>query len=73
MHRLMVVEHESQHGFDETVERLRQAVEKTEVWVFSIQERPFYSAMEKHGKPFIVFVKNYFRMRLFFEPHSEYL
>lgn len=52
MRRLMVVEHPSQHGFEETVKRIHAAVEKAEGWVLPIPEWHFSDAMIKHGKPF---------------------
>jgi len=52
MRRLMVVEHPSRYGFEETIERIRAAVERAEGWVFPIPEWHFSDAMIKHGKPF---------------------
>ncbi|MCD6303328.1 MAG: DUF302 domain-containing protein [Planctomycetes bacterium] len=52
MRRMMVVEHPSRYGFDETIERVKKAVEKADGWVFPIPEWHFSEVMVKHGKPF---------------------
>ncbi len=48
----MVVEHKSRYNFEETIERLKKAVEKADGWVLPIPEWHFSDAMIKHNKPF---------------------
>jgi len=50
--KYMVVAHKSSYSFDETIERIKLAIEKAEGWVFPMKEWNFYEAMVKHGKPF---------------------
>ncbi len=52
MRRYMVVSHKSKYDFDTTVERLKQAVDEAEGWVFPIPEWHFSDVMIKHNKPF---------------------
>ncbi len=52
MRRYMIIRHESNYDFDTTVEKLKQAVEAADGWVFPIPEWHFSDVMIKHNKPF---------------------
>lgn len=38
MRRMMVVKHKSKHNFDETFERIKKVVGKTDGWAFPVPE-----------------------------------
>ncbi len=64
----MVVEHPSNYDFDTTIERLKQAVEQAQGWVFPIPEWYFSDAMIKHNKPF----SSVDKLQVFFTCKADY-
>ncbi len=52
MRRYMVVGHISRYDFDETIERLKKAVEEYPGWVFPFSEWKFSDAMKAKNYPF---------------------
>lgn len=52
MRRMMVLEHASRYGFEETIERMAKVVEEADGWAFPVPEWHFSDAMIKHNKPF---------------------
>jgi len=68
MRRYMVVEHSSNYDFDTTIERMKQAVEEAQGWVFPIPEWHFSDAMIKHNKPF----SSVDKLKVFFICKADY-
>jgi uncharacterized protein (DUF302 family) len=48
----MLLEYESKHSFEETVERIKKVVSEKDGWVLPFSEWYFSEAMKKHGKKF---------------------